>query len=375
MDSKAGLKDDIVAALSMKEPQRVPVAPYVDYTYASKVSGVKVSEVVLGSNKFKANVLLQAYRRHRYNWIMVFDNPPENWQQGLTVKDLGDKYEVHSSQAGEKPFLLPKDGTAIYPIADVTVENAAEAFEQEIIDHEDILKQGRCELTKQVSASVGRETLVTAIVGAPFGEVLCRLGLNRAAQCLYKQPDLVRSLSELCLRRYVEQATALSEAGAEAFWVEEVFAGTDTISPQHYEELALPSEKALVEALQRLGKPVILYFCGNPMPIIQSVATTHADAYAFEEDKKGIHIDLERIKTVLDGHACLFGNFDTINALASNPREIEKRVKEMLIAIGLDRSFVLGTGSPLTKLVQPENLDAMITAARNYRRPVSGQSP
>jgi uroporphyrinogen-III decarboxylase len=366
VDLTTGLKDDMVAALNLKEPQRVPVAPYVDYTYASKVSGVKVSEVVLGSNKFKARVLLQAYRRHRYNWIMVFENPPEGWQQTLTIKDLGDKYEVHSNNVGEKTFLLPKDGTAIYPIADVTIDNATEAFEQEIIDYEDMLKQGRCNLTELVHASVGKETLVTAIIGAPFGEVLCRLGLNRAASCLYRQPDLVRRLSELALKRYIEQATALAEAGAEAFWVEEVFAGTDTISPHHYEELALPSEKSLIEALQRLGKPVILYFCGNPMPIIQNIAKTGADAYAFEEDKKGIHIDLERIKSVLDGDACLFGNFDTINTLASSPQEIDERVKQMITTIGLKGGFVLGTGSPLTKLVHPENLDAMIAAARKY---------
>jgi uroporphyrinogen-III decarboxylase len=363
LDLKTNLKDEIVAALSLKKTQRIPVAPYVDYTYASKVSGVKVSEVILGSNKFKADVLLRAYRRHRYNWIMVFDNPPEGWRQSLTVKDLGDKYELHSNQAGEKPSLLPKDGTAIYPIADVTAENAAETFEQEIMDHEDILRQGRCEVAKLVTSGAGHEALVTAVIGAPFGEVLLRLGLNRAALCLYKRPDLVRRLSELCLRRYVEQATALAVAGAQAFWVEEVFAGTDTISPQQYGEIALLSERAMVQELQHLGKPVILYFCGNAMPIIRNITTVNADAYAFEEDKKGIHVDLEQIRDALDGDACLFGNFDTINALTSNPREIKERTKAMIKAVGSE-GFVLGTGSPLTKLVPPENLDAMIAAAR-----------
>lgn len=365
---KADLKGDMVAALSLKEPERVPVAPYVDYTYASKVSGVKVSEVVLGSNKFKAEVLMRAYEKHHYNWIMVFDNPPEDWQRNVTIKDLGDKYVVQSNEVGEKPFLLPKDGTSIYPIADVTPENAAERFELEILDRKDILKQGRCDVTKMVQARVGSEALVTAIVGVPFGEVLCRLGLTQGAICLYRKPNLIRDLCELCLKRYTEEAAALSEAGAEAFWVEEVFAGTDTISPKHYEEFALPYESSLIQTLQRFGKPVILYFCGNAMPIIQSIAKTQADAYAFEENKKNISIDLEGIKGVLAGRACLFGNFDAINVLTSNPREVGEEVHQMISRFGLGGGFVLGTGSPLTKAVQPENVDAMIAAAREHGR-------
>jgi len=365
---KTHLKDDMIAALNLREPEEVPVAPYVDYTYASKVSGIKVSEVILGSNEFKANVLLQAYERHHYNWIMVFDNPPPDWKQNVTIRDLGDKYEVQSKEAGEKAFLLPKDGTSIYPISDVTVENAAERFKLEIVDRDDILKQGCCEVTKIVKAKAGSDALVTAIVGAPFGEVLCRLGLTQGATCLYKKPDLVRNLCELCLRRYIEQAAALSEAGAEAFWVEEVFAGTDTISPKHYEEFALPYETSLVQALQRLGKPVILYFCGNPMPIIEKISMTRADAFAFEENKKNIDVNLERIRDVLNGEACLFGNFDAINTLTTNPREVEEKVKQMILKIGLGRGFVLGTGSPLTKAAQPENVDAMIAAAKKYGR-------
>jgi uroporphyrinogen-III decarboxylase len=364
-------KDDMITALNLREPERVPVAPYVDYTYASKISRRKVSEVILGSNELKASVLLQAYERHHYNWIMVFDNPPRDWRQNVTIKDLGDKYEVQNKDAGERTFLLPKDGTSIYPVGDVTVENAAERFELEIVDRDDILREGRCEVTKIVKMRAGSEALVTAVVGAPFGEVLLRLGLTQGATCLYRKPDLVRNLCDLCLRRYIEEAAALSEAGAEAFWVEEVFAGTDTISPKHYEEFALPYERSQVQALQRLGKPVILYFCGNPMPIIQNIAKTHADAFAFEENKKNIDVDLERIKDVLNGEACLFGNFDAINTLTTNPGEIEEKVKQMILKIGRGGGFVLGTGSPITKTVQPENVDAMIAAARKYGRPSS----
>jgi len=360
------LRDDMIAALNLEQPEKIPVAPYVDYSYASSLSGIRISEVVLGSDKLKAEVLFHAYQRHQYNWILVSHDRPVGWQRDVAIKDLGDKYELHDKRSGERLFVLPKDGTPIYPVGDVTTENAAERFEFEILDRQDMLKQGRCEVAKMVSARAGREALVTGIVGAPFGEVLCRLGLTQGVACMYKKPDLIRELSELCLRRYVEEAAALSEVGVEAFWVEEVFAGTDTISPRHFEELALPSEASQVQALRRLGKPVIFYFCGNPMPIVEKLATLQADAFAFEENKKGIEVDIAHIKDVLGGQACLFGNFDALHTLRSFPSRIEESVKQMISKMAPAGGFVLGTGSPLAKDTRPENVDAMITATRKY---------
>jgi uroporphyrinogen-III decarboxylase len=80
-------------------------------------------------------------------------------------------------------------------------------------------------------------------------------------------------------------------------------------------------------------------------------------------------VDLERFKDVLNGEACLFGN--AINTLTTNPGEIEEKVKQMILKIGHGGGFVLGSGSPITNSVQPENVDAMIAAARKYGRSYS----
>ncbi|MEM2703495.1 MAG: uroporphyrinogen decarboxylase family protein [Candidatus Bathyarchaeia archaeon] len=210
--------------------------------------------------------------------------------------------------------------------------------------------------------------LVTGIIGAPFGEVTCRLGLIETMLCLFKRPDLLKKLSELVLRRYIEEAKALIEAGVEAFWIEEVFAGTDTISPRNFEDIALPYEKRLINELNTLGAYTILYFCGNPMPIIEKIASVNAHAFAFEEDKKGFRINISQIRNLLKGRACLFGNFDAINTLRKNPREVEESAKEMILKLAPEGGFVLGTGSPVLKDVPPENVDALIIAARNMSR-------
>jgi uroporphyrinogen-III decarboxylase len=43
-------------------------------------------------------------------------------------------------------------------------------------------------------------------------------------------------------------------------------------------------------------------------------------------------------------------------------------VKEMILKLAPGGGFVLGTGSPVLKDIPPENIDAMIAAARKYGR-------
>jgi hypothetical protein len=369
---KPNLKEDMIAALNLEEPEILPVAPYIGTNYAPKLLGLKISEFVLGSNELKAKVILNAFQRHQYNWIMIGENRPSNWLENVKIIDRGARYELFDKRSGELLHVLPKDDTPLYGqwsgLGDVKIDGAIEKMESEIEDYKSILKKGRCEVAKIVSQKAGKEALITGVLGAPFGEVACRLGLKETMICLYKRPDLIKKLSELVVKRYIEEARALIEAGAEAFWIEEVFAGTDTISPKHFEELALPYEKEQVEALKRLGVYAIFYFCGNPMLIIEKITAINAHAYAFEEDKKGFRIDMAYIRNILKNKACLFGNFDAVYTLRSDPEKVEKSVTDMILKLAPGGGFVLGTGSPVMKDTPPENVDAMIATARKYRK-------
>lgn len=369
------LKEDMIAALNLEEPEILPVAPYIDANYAPKLLGLKISDFFLGSNELQAKVILNAFQRHQYNWIMVGKNSPNNWLDNVKIIDKGDKYELFDKNSGVLLHILPKDGTPLYGpwsgLGDVKIDCAIEKMESEIEDYKSILKKGCCEVAKIVSQKAGKEALITGILGAPFGEVACRLGLKETMICLYKKPELIKTLSELVVKRYIEEARALIEVGVEAFWIEEVFAGTDIISPKHYEEFALPYEKKQVEALKRLGVYTIFYFCGNPMPIIEKITAINAHAYAFEEDKKGFRIDMPHIRNILRNKACLFGNFDAVYTLRSDPEKVEKSVTDMILKLAPGGGFVLGTGSPVMKDTPPENVDAMIAAARKYKKPKS----
>ena len=71
MVNEQGSKERILDALHLKEPDVVPIAPYIGFWFAPKLLWYNISEYVLGTNKFRAEVLLNAQKRFGFDWIMA----------------------------------------------------------------------------------------------------------------------------------------------------------------------------------------------------------------------------------------------------------------------------------------------------------------
>lgn len=369
----------MLTALNLEEPDIVPVAPYIyGREYPSKLFGLKISDYVLGDIQLRAKVLLNSYRMHRYDWVFAGMNEPKNWREKVRIEDHGNHYVVVPKRDQEAVvpgqhrrvggWVVPKDNNAPqYVMGDLKIEEAVKQL-SDIEDYESILKSGRCELIKLLSKKVGKEVLIAAEIDDAFGEACTRLGLSETLVNLYKKPNLMKKILRLINTQYVEEGKAVVEAGVEVIWLCTVLSGTDIISPKQFEEFALPYIRSEVEELRRLGVPVILYFCGDPMLILDKILTCNAGAYAFEENKKKIEVDLVKIKEAVKDRACLFGNFDAVHTLRGDPRRIEENVKEMIENVAPSGGFIMGTGSPVMYDTPPENIDAMISATRRFGR-------
>ena len=364
-------KERMLAALNLEEPDLVPVAPYVGRHYIPKVMGLQISDWVLGDVESNVKMELHAYRHHQYDWIMTGLNRPDDWKNHAVITDRGGFYEVtetHPTTGKQTTRKVPKNETPTYLTGDLTPETLLESLEQETIYHDELVTSGRCHMAQRVIEEVGDEVLVTGVLGVPFGEVGCRLGLQTTLISLFRNPDLIKEAVKLKTRTYIEEGKALKEVGVEAFWLEEVFAGTDTISPAQFEEFALPYAQKLISELNKLKVKSILYFCGAPMKILDSLLTLKPSAFAFEEDKKGFNIDMKLIRERTKSKTCLFGNFDAVYTLRSSPDEIKAKVQEMIWNLAPGGGFILGTGCPILRNVPSANVDTMIQTARRVGR-------
>jgi uroporphyrinogen decarboxylase len=375
MVNEKGSKERILEAIHLKEPDVVPIAPYIGYWFAPKLMGYTISEYVLGKNKFRAEVLLNAQKRFGFDWIMAGGGHRKDWKKNVIITEEEDRYivkqkkEEYSLGRWQRSLIVPKDD-APYRINGTKgyLPKIEDYEELPITDSQTILDGGGLEQMEIISKRVGNEILVVGHLGSPFVSGVGKVGLQQWIMALYKNPDLVGKVMDQSIEQSIEYAKAEIEAGAEAFYIEECYAGADVISPELYAKFAFPYEQKHIKKLNELGIPTILSFTGDPMPIIDKVIETGPTAHHFEESKKGFTVDIYKIREKLRDKACMFIPFDAINLLPSNDlKNIEKKVVEIISKTADGGGVVLSTGCPVLKDTSEESIDIMTKTTQLVR--------
>ena len=138
-------------------------------------------------------------------------------------------------------------------------------------------------------------------------------------------------------------------------------AGPDLVSPRIYREFALPWEKRLADEAHRLGLPYALHICGRADRILDDMLATGADALDLDY-KTDARLAQDRMK----GRAAFIGNLDPSGVLAlGTPERVEAKTRELLAVFADTPRFILNAGCAIPATTPPENLRAMIRAARS----------
>jgi uroporphyrinogen decarboxylase len=139
-------------------------------------------------------------------------------------------------------------------------------------------------------------------------------------------------------------------------------AGPSLVPPRVYREFALPFEKQIAAEAHALGLPYMIHICGKTEPILEDMIASSADA--LEIDYK---TDVRRAREIIAGRAVFTGNIDPSGVLAlGSPREVESKTRELLDVFKEEPRFILNAGCAIPASTPPENLRAMIRAARTY---------
>ena len=137
-------------------------------------------------------------------------------------------------------------------------------------------------------------------------------------------------------------------------------AGPDLVSPRMYRAFAQPWEKRLADEAHRLGLPYALHVCGWTDPILDDMVATGADA--LELDHK---TDARLARDRMSGRATFIGDLDPSGVLAlGTPELVEAKTRALLGVFADSPRFILNAGCAIPATTPPENLRAMILAAR-----------
>ena len=135
------------------------------------------------------------------------------------------------------------------------------------------------------------------------------------------------------------------------------------ISPQQFEDLALPSLEIVVHRIIDAGMTPILHCDGDWLKNLPAMRRLPAGKIVLELD--GL-TDIFKAKEVIGDRMCLFGDVPAAKLVTGSVGEVDEYCHRLIEEVGRGGGFVLAGGCEIPPNAQPENVHAMVDAVRKY---------
>lgn len=324
---------------------RVPVVPQT-FMFAAETAGIRVGELARSARKMvEAQVTSQA--RYGYDGCVIdFD-------------------DASLAEACGAKVIFRQDDPAVVDDAQPAVKDLRDVASLKLPDP---WRDGRLpvwlEATRELVEKVGDHVFVMGRADqGPFSLACLLRGPQHFMMDLLDEDseEGVHMLIEYCRRACAAFATAQKEAGAHATSIGDAFAGPNLISPELFRKFALEPEIKLTQEVQAAGIPFSIHICGNTNRIIADMGRT--GARILEVDWQ---LDMAAARAAVPAGTVLMGNINPSDPLVLGTAEaVDAAVRGVMGATG-GRGLILSSGCAMGRNTPPENMKALIAAARKY---------
>lgn len=331
----------IIAAKNFEETDQIPVIPQI-FGHAAVLSGVPLGEYVTDGN-ILARCQIRALEE--YGGDAVF-----------AVMDVNVETEAAGSVLEYRKNLYPY-------IQKFVVSEPDDFIALPVPEPE---RAGRMpEMLKAIrllKKNLKDEVLIVGCVMGPFTLVTQLLGLEKT---LYLAIDNIERLIEyldFALEVEIRFGIAQIIAGAHLPIVFDPAASPAVVPPQFFREFILPVLKKLFNAYKEAGVLANwLHITGPVDPILRYYPAAGADIANID-----YYVAPDAARKLLPG-TCLDGNIKSLSFVESVPEEIYNESISLIKSLNSQRGFILSSGCEIPLEAKPENIAAMINAARNWR--------
>lgn len=361
-------KERFWTAVSLQEPDRVPVAPYIVY-FAGAIAGMSPSE--FGWNVEKSHkALFQFYKAYNKEIDALHINSMRFGYTGVFPSAYSTLYFDWAFPTGDLPQFVEKEGKHGSEIYDKILEEGfTYLIDPQRIDLEKI------QLTLSEGAQSHQEWLkkwaqedVVNLSTGPMATIPADLlvyvrgteGFLDMAVCPEKIIAVNKAMTPGIIALNKLQAREKKKEHFYRISIQNFTA--DLISPQMFECLCWPWMKKMIVEFLKDDCTVILHLDGNWKPF-----------YHFFQDlpEKRIVMELEfsdmkAAKKILGDTLCLKGNVPPQDLAFGNKDKISDYCKQLIDDCAAGGGFILSSGCEVPVNAKPENIDAMIETAVSY---------
>lgn len=339
-------------AARLEEPDQVPVALIVDSPWLPGYAGIHTLDFFLDHNKW--------YEIHRG----LIDRFPEAvWVPGFWVEygmaaepsAFGCKIHFHHDRPPSmEPLVTDPAFWATVPIPDV---------------YEDGFMPLTLRWTKQAEERLQAEGLGIKIVAArgPMVTAGWVMGVSDLMTGLITHPKEIHAFLDTVTETIIRWLNAQLEQVKEP---EGIFLLDDVagmVSLEHYEEFVHPRLKRIFDTFDGMLK-----IFHNDMPcghLYQRMADANFDVFNFTHE-----VDIAVAKAQMGHRVAMMGNVPPLGVgVRESPEVVAAWSKDCLDKAAPGGGMILSVGGGVSPGMPAENVDAMLAAARNWKRPSAAE--
>ncbi len=203
---------------------------------------------------------------------------------------------------------------------------------------------------------IGGQKLIEGWIEGPCAEAADLRGINVLMTDFFDDPDFVRELFEFILQMELRFAQAQVDAGIDIMGIGD--AAASLVGPKIYQELVLPYEKRMVDAVHAMGVKVRLHICGNIGRILPGIGSLACDLVDVD-----YMVPLAQARQEMGPDQVLSGNIDPVSVLQrGTPESITAAVAECHRQAA--PRYILAAGCEIPRDTPPQN----VLALRDYAR-------
>ncbi len=216
----------------------------------------------------------------------------------------------------------------------------------------------RLEAVALFKQKVGGQVPVMGWVEGAMAEAADLRGVSTVLMDLFERPEWLKELLEICVETEINFARAQIEAGADIIGLGD--AVTSQMSPQQYEEFALPYEQRIFAAVKEMGAIPRLHICGNTSLILNQMAKSGAEIIDLDW-----MVDMGHAAGLYGDYPVICGNFDPVKVLLQGAPEQVKRETLKCLQTGGPRCISMA-GCEVPYETPYENLLAQAEALKEF---------
>lgn len=334
----------VKAVLSNTMPDRLPVVPQ-GFIFSAHTAGYNIGAINRNPVKMaKSHCISQ--EKYGYDGCII---------------DLDD---AALAEACGATAIFRDDNVACVDEHHPAVTNLREVADLKIPDpHKDGRLPEWLETTSRVVEAIGKHVFV---IGRADQGPFTLLSLLRGTQqfmmdLITEEEDVIFDALEWATKVHITFAKAQMETGAHAASMGDAYASPNLVSPKMYRKFALPYEKQVVKTLLPYNKPYSIHICGDTNSIIEDMGTTGAKI--LEVDWK---LDMGVARRLVPEDTILMGNINPSDPMCLGTPEKVLSQCQGIIAATSGKGLILSSGCALGANTLPENMEALVNAAKYY---------